>query len=1307
VAMAVSFGDFAFDPERRQLLRLGEPVPLETKAYELLALLLSRRPNALSKAQIRSVLWPGTFVSESALARLVTQLRAACGDDAQNPRFIRTVHGFGYAFCGEASESGDGRPAVAGEGERGAAGAACPYPGLSPFVEEDAERFFGREGEVEALCQKVRRQELLALIGPSGVGKTSFLRAGLIPRRPAGWGAVACTPGSHPFVALGQALAPLLAADAEGVKELFQGVSDAVQGEEPTRLVSAASRWRRRHAEALLVLDQFEELFTLNPPQTQARFTRLVGRLVAESGLRIVLGLRDDFFMRCGEHPDLAPVFHDVTPLLPPSAEGLKRALREPAARQGVSFEDEALVAEMTEAVSAERGALPLLAFAASRLWEERDRERGRLTREAYERIGGMGGALAQHAEATLQRLGIGREPMVRELFRNLVTAEGTRASRGRDELLSVFGDDRREAGEMLDALVAARLLTSYDVNERVEVDGTPGTELSSPQRIEIVHESLLTHWPRLVRWQTQDADGAQLRDQLRQAAELWHDRGRPEDLLWTGTAYRDLALWRERHRVPLTASETAFVRATETRASRRRRRRRAAVAGLLAGAAGVAVATSFLWQRAEAETRRAEASRLLTLAQLERETYPTAALAWVTRSLELADAPEARFFALGILQEFPTAVVVPMPANDMDGLEAVWPAFSPSGEWLAVGGLRRILLLNRDGRPPRALGDYASMGFNGPIPEFAATSDRLFVARLGDIRMLSIPDGREIWRHEGARGFTWPRAVAGGFMTATRVGSAWVLRSWPTEGGEPRLMGSIENASTLGLHGSHAVYRQGRKVLLRSLSERGGPITIGEMQTDSGDVGVAQDGRVVAASDEGGEVRVWRMTASGAHLIRVFRAPDTPGLRFDDQGRRLLAVGSSHGTSRVRVFDLEAPPGAEPLVVQRSDEPYLNAVDLDASGRWLAAGTVASTSLWALHGHYPYLLKAGASDLAFTRDGRTLLVIGSGLEAWPLGKEAVVASRSLYVADGLQFPGIAVDPNGERAAIAGGEGRVAVIPLDGGSPRELRGFSDKAMLRAILFAEGGRLVAAAPFYGPREEKVLRVWDLDSGAARTIGPVPGAGEGFTGAMRSLHALGGQDQAVAGVEGYGLVQFDLRTSSWSVLTRDLDRVLASSQAAGLLLACHYDRARETCSPVLVNPDTGVRTPLTTHGDSCSAGAFDPSGTVVATGSVRGGTVRVGPVSGEEPHVLVGHGSDVQAMAFSPDGRWLAVSDQSSVTRLWPVPDVERAPFHVRPLADVMATLRSHTNLRAVPDRSSPRGYKLEPEPFAGWATPPDW
>ena len=104
------FGEFELDQERRQLLHSGEPVPIQPKAYDLLSLLLQRRPRVLSRAQIRDVIWPGTYVSESTLAVVVTGLRQALGDDARQPRFIRTVHRFGYAFCGEARESKRRRP---------------------------------------------------------------------------------------------------------------------------------------------------------------------------------------------------------------------------------------------------------------------------------------------------------------------------------------------------------------------------------------------------------------------------------------------------------------------------------------------------------------------------------------------------------------------------------------------------------------------------------------------------------------------------------------------------------------------------------------------------------------------------------------------------------------------------------------------------------------------------------------------------------------------------------------------------------------------------------------------------------------------------------------------------------------------------------------------------------------------------------------------------------------------------------------------------------------------------------------------
>jgi hypothetical protein len=238
----------------------------------------------------------------------------------------------------------------------------------------------------------------------------------------------------------------------------------------------------------------------------------------------------------------------------------------QPAQTCGYRFEDEDLVDEMLAEVEGERGALPLLAFAATRLWEKRDRDTGLLTRPAYHDIGGVGGALARHAEATIDRIGSEHISIVRELFRNLVTADGTRAVREWDELLSIFSDSQSESpAAVLSALIDARLLTSYEVKEE---DRNP------TRRVEIIHESLLANWPRLVRWQTQDQEGAQLRDELRQAAKAWDEHGRHDDRLWTGTAFREYALWRERYPGGLTELEDGFERAMISLASRRRRRR-------------------------------------------------------------------------------------------------------------------------------------------------------------------------------------------------------------------------------------------------------------------------------------------------------------------------------------------------------------------------------------------------------------------------------------------------------------------------------------------------------------------------------------------------------------------------------------------------------------------------------------------------------------------------------------------------------------------------------------------------------------
>ena len=174
----------------------------------------------------------------------------------------------------------DGARAAPGDEDQAA---PAPYPGLASFSERDAPSFLGREAEVASRWGRIRDRRLLAVIGPSGTGKTSFVRAGVIPSRPAGWAAVVTTPGKAPLTMLGQALAPHLASDAEALRQL-------VRFDDPDVAFEAVARWRRLGARALLVVDQLEGLCTLNPPPVQAAFARLLGRVAAEADVHVLVG---------------------------------------------------------------------------------------------------------------------------------------------------------------------------------------------------------------------------------------------------------------------------------------------------------------------------------------------------------------------------------------------------------------------------------------------------------------------------------------------------------------------------------------------------------------------------------------------------------------------------------------------------------------------------------------------------------------------------------------------------------------------------------------------------------------------------------------------------------------------------------------------------------------------------------------------------------------------------------------------------------------------------------------------------------
>lgn len=854
-------------------------------------------------------------------------------------------------------------------------------------------------------------------------------------------------------------------------------------------------------------------------------------------------------------------------------------------------------------------------------------------------------------------------------------------------------------AGEVLDALIDARLLTSY---ERAGEGG------ESHQQVEIIHESLLSAWPRLVRWQTQDADGAQLRDQLRQAAQLWQDRGQHEDLLWSGQAYRDFALWRERHPVPLTTTEDAFARALQSNATRRTRRRRATVAAVVGVAVAVATATSVLWRKAQTETLHAEASKLLVLGEHELPTFPTGALAYTLRSLELLDTEAGRLLALRVLQRAPVARLAPISkglgnlAFDVD--------FSPNGEWVALGGRMKVEVFQRDGEKRIVLDAYS------PSPDlmrarFGTGSDTLVADRSGDIRVWSIPDGRELRRVQVDDGPSSLRTRKDGFLTLTKVGQRDLVRSWPIVSGEPLLVGSIEATGVRDATDRALAYGQGRVVHLRSIEDWSVPPRLVLAQpTEVQGVALSTDGARVTTIDAAGDIRIWPTATRASRPERVFQAPDTQVLRFDPVGRWLAAAATVRGRPNVRLFDLAAPPGADPLLLQRGDISFLGLVGFDPSGRWLATAHGDGAAFWPLDSARALVLRGhrGAiSSLLFTPDGKWLLSASEDntVRAWPLGDpEGEV--RILLKPPLLVPGGMALDLPGRRLAV-GSTGRLYVVPLDGSTVQAFEGFSANADLGVPAFDESGRRVAAGAATGPRDQKVIRVWDLESGAARAFGPLPGAGNGPNGGIARVRFVG-QDHLLASVSGVGIVSFDLTSGASHVVAAQPSLIgdFSVSRDGRFGIATDLEAGGLPGRVVRFNLQDGTTAPLPSHGTHPNAVALDASDSLVATSSTDG-TIRIGPVTGAEPHLLLGHEGDVKAVAFSPDGRWLASAGDEFTIRLWPVPDASKLPLHRRPRAELLSLLRSHTNLRAVPDPVSSTGYKLEPGPFPGWAKPPEW
>jgi serine/threonine protein kinase/WD40 repeat protein len=474
-----------------------------------------------------------------------------------------------------------------------------PYKGLRPFDEGDADDFYGRSKLVEELLTRMNQPggngQLLAVVGPSGSGKSSLIRAGLVPALRRGaiagsdrWFTTTMIPGSNPFEQLETALLrvavnpPTSLHDqlADGQRGILRSISRALPDDSTT---------------LLLVIDQFEELFTLcEDEELRSSFLISLATAVTEPGtpLRVVLTLRADFYDRPLRHPEFAELIKQnsvtVTPL---TGDELERAIVGPATRAGLEFEP-GLVAEIIAEVGNRHGSLPLLQYTLTELFETN--VSGLLLVDRYRELGGLTGALARRADEIYTSSSSDEQTATRHLFGRLITlGEGNEDTRRRVRLSEMTSDPPTTTA--VTRFGQARLLTF----DRDHATREP--------TVEVAHEALIREWPRLRGWLEDDRQGLRVHRHLTTSAAGWTERGRDDGDLYRGVRLDAAAHWFDGSDSSLNVIESDFLVASTARRDAeeiaeqgrtKRLRRLVAMTGVIAVVALIAGAFAISEQR-------------------------------------------------------------------------------------------------------------------------------------------------------------------------------------------------------------------------------------------------------------------------------------------------------------------------------------------------------------------------------------------------------------------------------------------------------------------------------------------------------------------------------------------------------------------------------------------------------------------------------------------------------------------------------------------------------------------------------------
>jgi WD40 repeat protein/class 3 adenylate cyclase len=1067
----------------------------------------------------------------------------------------------------------------------------CPYKGLASFEGTDAPFFFGRERLVGELAARTVGVGLLAVVGASGSGKSSALAAGLVPSLEAGllpgserWSFVQLRPGAH-----------------------------------PSRELAAALDRAPQSARQVVVIDQFEELFTICADESErgAFVERLVSLASEPEQFAVVIGLRGDFYGHCAAYPEFARLVAANQVLVGPmTGDDLKRAIELPGRRAGVRVEA-ALVDTLVAEVGEEPGALPLLSTALVELWF--DQSDGRLRLTSHEQLGGMRGAVARLAESGYENLDDAQRQAAQRLFLRLITVgeEGV-ATRRRVPRAELDLADDAVLASVVERLTEDRLLTAHETS------------------VEIAHEALLREWPRLEAWLAEDGQGRELREHLTQSAKRWDEVGREPAELYRGPRLAATLDWAATRGAELNQLEREFLeesrRQSELEAERQRRQNRRlrfalAGAGVLLAAAIVAGVLALV-QRGQA--RRAATSAVAQSLGAQGVSEPRIDLAMLLARASVALDPTIRTRSdlLTTLLRVPTALrTYHWNANRNSGV-----AVSPDGSTVAIDdndGDTTVESAATGATIGKVSADTLGFGPDGSLLTAPgnAVAGRPGVIKVRDARSASLKVLRIIRLPKGLRGSN----VTVGSPTTARGRLGVELTT-----AQPSPLGP----QTTAVHVAQYEYSTGRAVApTLSLPKDAGAIAYLDgnrrliyLTGDATTVLDARTGRRIRSYPIGGDA--FAVSNDG----RTLAVASGPAVRFVDlqTGKVTVGIGAAiDGTDRLAF----TPDGAT----------------------LATSGEDGKTLLWDIQSHTVRDTFAGHSGpihaQTISADGSTLYTgsFDTNVLGWDLtGRRSFPPSFQAIETDpSVQAWTLAISPDSHTIAVGSTTGNVAL--WDAKTLREERTFAAvPGFVSAVAFGDNGHELLVSGDKPPATSW-LRVWRLGahSRLMRSIS-VRGfvtwtawSSDGRTFAATAAASLNDSQ--------HGFVrEWDASTgrSLGAMAVKDGFPTYVAFAPRGTTVAISgYNFGADILDPAKGTVESRIpRIGLYTFSAN-----FSPDGKALATTDWDGTLDLWDPATGEQlgaaiPDPDKGVGTSV---AWSPDGKTLALTDQSETLRLFDV------------------------------------------------------